>query len=727
MTQPHQPLVLDDVERCVDEIIARVGTRLVVGMPLGLGKPPQLVNALFQRACNDSSIQLKILSALSLEKPTGSSALERAFLGPFVERVYGDCPDLDYMKAVRKQNLPKNIEVCEFFFKPGSFMNNHYAQQHYINSNYTHAARDVFAQGCNVAMQACASKVIDGQTVYSMSCNPDTGPELLELMREREAAGGEKCLVIMQVNEKLPFMYNDAIVEDGMVDIIVDNPKYSTTLFSTPKMSVATPDYMIGLNASAMIRDGGTLQIGIGALGDAIVYAAKLRHEHNEQYKEILGEAGILVNASDLISNIGGTDPFEKGLYGATEMFVDGFMHLYKAGILKRKVYDFVELQRLLNRGEISDRDALRPDLFDMLEREGERVIRTHEFEVLQHHGVFRDDCSYDLGHIIAPDGERIMANLAIPETRQKLAEKCLGTKLRNGIILHGGFFLGPRDFYDMLNELPEEEVRQICMSTVYRINQLDGDPPLYKAQRKDARFINTGIMPSLFGSVASDALADNRVISGVGGQFNFVDMAHHLKDGRSILMCRAVRDKEGAGASSNVVFNYGHCTVPRHLRDIVITEYGIADLRSRTDSECAKAMLNVTDSRFQEDLLAMAKKAGKVEGSYEIPEHFRNNTPEKLERILESYRKQGHFQPFPLGCDFNEEELLLGKVLKGVKSAATTTPKWRLALDALLFKDIPTGAQPYFERLQIGEPQSMQDRVVRMLLVRELQAAGAC
>ncbi len=722
-----EPLVLDDVEKCVDEIIARVGKRLVVGMPLGLGKPPQLINAIFQRACKDSSIQLKILSALSLEKPAGSSKLESAFLDPFVARVFGDCPDLDYMKAVRRQNLPDNIEVCEFFFKPGAFMNNAYAQQHYISSNYTHAARDVFAQGCNVAMQACAKKVIDGRTVYSMSCNPDTGPELIELMKEREAETGEKFLVIMQVNEKLPFMYNDAIVPDDMVDIVVDHPKYNTTLFSTPKMSVATPDYMIGLNASAMIRDGGTLQIGIGALGDAIVYAAKMRNEHNEHYREILQQAGIVQDAGDLINRIGGTGIFEKGLYGATEMFVDGFMHLFNAGILKRRVYDFTELQRLLNRGEVSDEEPLRPNLFDQLEKEGERVIRTHEFEVLQHHGVFRDDCRYELGHIIAPDGERIMANLAIPETRMKLAEKCLGERLRNGIVLHGGFFLGPQAFYDMLNDLPEEEVRRICMSTVYNINQLDNDPPLYKAQRKDARFINTGIMPSLFGAVASDALADNRIISGVGGQFNFVDMAHHLKDGRSILMCRAVRDKEGAGASSNVVYNYGHCTVPRHLRDIIITEYGVAELRSRTDAECAKAMLNITDSRFQEGLLAKAKAAGKVEAGHQIPERFRNNTPEKLERILEPYRKQGHFPPFPLGCDFTDDELLLGKALKGVKAAATSTPKWRLALDAFFFKDVPAGAKPYLERLQIGDPQSMQDKVVRMLLVRELQAAGAC
>ena len=113
-----EPLVLDDVEKCVDEIIARVGKRLVVGMPLGLGKPPQLINAIFARALADTSINLKILSALSLEKPAGGSKLESAFLDPVVERIYGDCPDLEYMKAVRKQSQNDDVWIFVLTSRP---------------------------------------------------------------------------------------------------------------------------------------------------------------------------------------------------------------------------------------------------------------------------------------------------------------------------------------------------------------------------------------------------------------------------------------------------------------------------------------------------------------------------------------------------------------------------------------------------------------------------------
>ena len=65
---------------------------------------------------------------------------------------------------------------------------------------------------------------------------------------------------------------------------------------------------------------------------------------------------------------------------------------------------------------------------------------------------------------------------------------------------------------------------------------------------------------------------------------------------------------------SSNVVTGYGHTTIPRHLRDVAITEYGIADLRGKTDAECIAAMIDIADSRFQEKLLSDAKRANKID-----------------------------------------------------------------------------------------------------------------
>ena len=148
------------------------------------------------------------------------------------------------------------------------------------------------------------------------------------------------------------------------------------------------------------------------------------------------------------------------------------------------------------------------------------------------------------------------------------------------------------------------------------------------------------------------------RCVSGVGGQYNFVAMAHALPDARSILCLRATRTRDGR-TTSNIIWNYAHETIPRHLRDIVITEYGIADLRAATDAEVIAALLNVADSRFQEPLLAQAKAAGKIRADYTIPERFRHNLPERVAGALRAARARGFFSEYPFGTDLTAEEIV--------------------------------------------------------------------
>ena len=159
---------------------------------------------------------------------------------------------------------------------------------------------------------------------------------------------------------------------------------------------------------------------------------------------------------------------------------------------------------------------------------------------------------------------------------------------------------------------MSKQEHAQINMTRISFINHLYGDEILKRLQRQDARFVNTAFTVTLLGAVASDQIENGRVLSGVGGQYNFVSQAHELEGARSILMVRAWRERAGE-VMSNIVFSYGHNTIPRHLRDIVITEYGVADLRGKTDEEVVMAMLNVADSRFQIELMEQAQAAGKL------------------------------------------------------------------------------------------------------------------
>jgi ABC-type multidrug transport system fused ATPase/permease subunit len=128
---------------------------------------------------------------------------------------------------------------------------------------------------------------------------------------------------------------------------------------------------------------------------------------------------------------------------------------------------------------------------------------------------------------------------------------------------------------------------------------------------------MNTTMIVTLLGAAASDALESGQVVSGVGGQYNFVAMSHALHDARLLMMLRATHDNKD-GLKSSIVWNYGHVTIPRHLRDIVITEYGVADLRGQSDSEVVKRLIQVADSRFPAG--AAGKAHGKLEADWQLP-----------------------------------------------------------------------------------------------------------
>lgn len=162
-----------------------------------------------------------------------------------------------------------------------------------------------------VLAQTVAHRVRNGRDEYSLSCNPETTLDILPNIQQRKAQG-EAILLIGVVNEHLPFMLHDAQIDESILDIVINNKAYYSTLFAPPKMPVTTIDYMIGLHASTLIPDGGTLQIGIGSLGDAIVYGCQLRHQNPAQYQEITRELQIDAKWGDLIHREGGLGAFER-------------------------------------------------------------------------------------------------------------------------------------------------------------------------------------------------------------------------------------------------------------------------------------------------------------------------------------------------------------------------------------------------------------------------------
>lgn len=671
-----------DIATAVDQVLARLPGEVVMAIPLGIGKPNPFVNALYRRIAADPARRLKIFTALSLERPVGKSELEQHFLAPLAERVFANYPDLDYVKALRAGDLPPNIEVHEFFMKTGDYLGNDAAQQGFVCTNYSFAVRDMMAQGVNLFAQAVAER--DGR--LSLSCNPDLTRDLVERMR----AAGRPLLSVAALNRELPFMPGEAEMPADDFDLIIDAPGCSHALFAPPNAAIAWADHAIGLHAASLVVDGGTLQIGIGSLGDAIANALIVRDRQSEDYRQILA---ALCPEGLQGRELGG---FAQGLYGCSEMFVNGFMRLIDAGIVRRRVFMDPLLQALANEGLLADRPG--PGLLALL-LERARIawpLRPADVAWLRRFGILRPD--------------------ALPAALDDTS--ALGEAWLNAPLMHGGFFLGPRDFYQRLRELPEARREQISMTRIAFINELYGDAiadeSLKRAQRRHARLMNTTMKVTLLGAASSDGLASGQMVSGVGGQYNFVAMGHALHDARSVLMLRATHDN-AEGLSSSIVWDYANCTIPRHLRDIVITEYGVADLRGQTDEEVIKRLLQIADSRFQEALMAEAKAHGKLAADHVIAAPFRNNRPEMLREKLRPWRNAGQLPDFPFGTDLDEDELKIVRALKKLKHASHHPAE----LLPMVFKSL-TGERPvppaYLERLGLSEAHSFKDLFMRRL-----------
>ena len=615
------PKIFSDPEAIVEDIIRDVGRDLVVGLPLGLGKANHIVNALYARASRDRSIDLTFFSALTLEKPKPSNLLEARFIDPVVDRLFGSYPDLAYVAPLRAGVLPPNIHVIEFFFLAGRWLHVPYAQQHYISANYTHVASYILAQGLNVITQLVAKRTVSGTARYSLSCNTDTTLDLLSA----RAQGRASFRLIGQVNSELPFMPGPGDLPAEEFSAVLDSADTDFPLFAPPAEPISDSKYAIGLHAAGLVRDGGTLQIGIGQVGDALAQSLVVRHKDNARYIDTIKRLAPVAELSTLE-----TEPFTKGLYGVSEMATEAFLGLLDADILTREV---------------------------------------------------------------------------------------------DGVILHGGFFLGPKSFYRALREMTAEQIARIQMMPISFTNELYGDEEKKRAARVEARFINNAMMATLLGAAISDGLEGGQVISGVGGQYNFVAQAFALHGARSILALEAVRT--GAKPQSNIRWSYGHETIPRHLRDIFITEYGVADLRGKSDAEVIAAMLCIADSRFQDELARLAKEAGKLPKSYEIPAAYRQNLPERIATALRPAREAGLLPSFPFGSDFTDVEQRLIPALQTLQGAQRTPLRLASLLWRGLTRTADSAAEECLARLGLDKPATFAERVYRALVAAALDEEG--
>ena len=394
----------------------------------------------------------------------------------------------------------------------------------------------------------------------------------------------------------------------------------------------------------------------------------------------------------------------------ASELISYPLLTLFEKDLVNRVVYEDETLQALVNKGAITS--PLGHDTFTQLRPALPRKLATGNLAWLSRFGIA--DLALT-GEQLLADGATLPNDLDDPATLAALNRHSQGRPLCGGVAMHGAFFVGPSVFYEKLRQLAPARRALIGMTSVAEVNRIYTHYRLEQLQRQKARFINITMKATLLGHAVSDQLEDGQVVSGVGGQYNFVAMAHQLPDARSILLVKATRGS-GKTLESNIIWEYGHSTIPRHLRDMFISEYGIADLRGKSDAECIDAMVKIADSRFQDTLIAQAQKAGKLPAHYQLPARYRNNLPERLHHALAPFAE--HLPQLPFGSELTEAELALAGKLQNLQQRARSLGGKAQILWQLLRAQTSEEGQAALAHLSLSHPQNWRQRLYRRLIL---------
>ncbi|HNZ01306.1 MAG TPA: acetyl-CoA hydrolase/transferase C-terminal domain-containing protein [Anaerolineaceae bacterium] len=164
-------------------------------------------------------------------------------------------------------------------------------RESYIPNNLNYAAtRKLYAAGNRVNVFFGTATPPDTRGYMSLS---------LGLVLEKQMIEAAD-LVILEINENLPWTLGDTQVHISDVDYVVEN---HVPLMCLPVVPPTPAEEAIGGYIAELIQDGSTLQLGIGGIPNAIT--------------------PFLLNRKDL------------GIH--TEMFTDGMVDLYNAGVITNR------------------------------------------------------------------------------------------------------------------------------------------------------------------------------------------------------------------------------------------------------------------------------------------------------------------------------------------------------------------------------------------------------
>ncbi len=193
--------------------------------------------------------------------------------------------DYDFLKPEMKGHFLNET----WFYGPGDRANHKHGNVTYIPNNL-HEAGTMKIENDNINIFWGTATSMDKNGFFSLSLGLTYEKQMVENID----------MVVLEINENLPWTLGDTQVHISDVDFVVEN---NAPLIELPYIEPGEVEEKIGENVSELIEDGSTIQLGIGGIPNAIT-------EH-------------LIDKKDL------------GVH--TEMFTDGMVDLFKKGVITNK------------------------------------------------------------------------------------------------------------------------------------------------------------------------------------------------------------------------------------------------------------------------------------------------------------------------------------------------------------------------------------------------------
>jgi 4-hydroxybutyrate CoA-transferase len=153
------------------------------------------------------------------------------------------------------------------------------------------------------------------------------------------------------------------------------------------------------------------------------------------------------------------------------------------------------------------------------------------------------------------------------------------------------------------------EDIEWVHMNPLFLLKDVNYvENPITLAGLDNLVCINNALMVDLSGQIASETIGI-RMRSAAGGQTTFAVGAYLSKGGRFIIV---MPSRAKGGTVSRIVPNLPmgtQVTVPKSLADYVVTEYGVAELRGKTQRKRAEQLISVAAPEFRDEIEKEARK----------------------------------------------------------------------------------------------------------------------